>query len=144
MAVTSRRRWWWGWQGWGRGRGWCWGPRPRGGPWAEGGPSTEVIAGAQQHDDGILPSYGLVYIGRLQNVTHHHVGRLGPLWGQPGGVSHQHCHLITCGQRRAERHISGFVGWHPRLQGLGPRGCHKPPNPPPRSPVMGQYLHSSL
>ena len=78
MAVTGgrRRRWW---QGRGWGRGWRWGPRCRGGPRAEGGPSTEVIAGAQQHDDGVLPCHSLVHIGRLPNVTHYHVGRLGPL-----------------------------------------------------------------
>lgn len=79
MAVTGGWRWRRGWQGRGRGRGWCWGPRCRRGPWAEGGPSTEVTAGAQQHDDSVLPSHGLVHIGRLPNVAHYHVGWLGPL-----------------------------------------------------------------
>lgn len=67
-----------------------------GGPWAEGGLSTEVVAGAQQHDDSILPGHGLVHVGSLQDVTHHHVGRLGPILGKSGGVTHQHCDFITC------------------------------------------------
>ena len=79
MAVTGGGRRWQGWQGRGWGRGRRWGPRCRGGPRAERGLSTEVIAGAQQHNDSILPSHSLVHVGRLPDVTHHHVGRLGPL-----------------------------------------------------------------
>lgn len=119
MAVTGGRRRWRGWQGWGRGRGWRWGPRCRGGPWAEWGPSTEVISGAQQHDDSILSSHGLVHISRLPNITHDHVGRLGPFRGQPGRVPHQHCHLITCGHREAERQVSGLVSRLSQAPGAG-------------------------
>lgn len=140
MAVTSRWRWWWGWQGWGRGRGWRWGPRCRGGPWAERGLSTEIIAGAQQHDDGILPSHGLVYIGRMQNVTHYHVGWLGPLWGQPGGIPHQHCHLITCGQRRAEKQVSRLVGWHSQAPRAGSRRVPRTPKSIPQVPCYGEVV----
>ena len=137
MAVTAGRRRRRGWQGRGWGRGWRWGPRCRGGPWAERGLSTEVIAGAQEHDDGVLPGHGLVHIGRLPNVAHDHVGRLGPLCRQPRDVPHQHRHLITCRQRGQRGRSVGLWAGTPGLQGLGPGGCDEPPNPWPGSPVLG-------
>lgn len=62
----------------GRGVGVVMGAEVLGGRWAERGPSTEVIAAAQQHNDSVLPSHSLVHIGCLPDIPHYHVGWLGP------------------------------------------------------------------
>lgn len=55
---------------------------------------TEVVPGAQDDDDGVLSLQSLLHVVFIQNVSHHHSGRL-MVGRQLGRIAHQHRHVIS-------------------------------------------------
>lgn len=59
---------------------------------------TEVVACAQDDDDGILSPHSTANIFQAQHISHHHL-RWPKLWGQPTWVPDQHCDLVPWEER---------------------------------------------
>lgn len=66
----------------------------------QGGSRTQVVAGAEDDEDGVLTPHGLGHGGGLQDVAHHHPRWGGALLGQAPGVPHQHGHRVPWGGGR--------------------------------------------